>query len=362
MSDIDLLLDNEMGNDKVTLTINPLTREIEFDGELMLGVEDDFKAQTIYFTAPTVVGNGIDISEDTVEIWIDYKNALSEPYITDVTGSKTLSEDGKTVTFAWELSGNVSAKKGTVKFRACFKNIDASGKLLNEWHTTNAQGVILEGIDVSQKTTPEVITDKTVTTNNLLKEVAGMRAELADYTGPKQSEIDAEFIAVNTKVDTLSETVDSIGTDLEQLSANFSEHKTNTDDKLAEIDTTLNGIPSIYYKKMEKIDTVNTFTSATQISNLYEYSIICVNIDYTLMIGGSMYYHTTTDFINLFGNNTRASKRICLPATNGNYIDIFIESNETIEYPNDAIVSFASGYMGTTSTVSFTSMDIYGIK
>ena len=194
-NNLEMLIDNEMNNGEVILTVNELTRELEYNGNLVLGVEGDYKAQRIYFVSPKIVGDDIDVSASTVQIYIDYKNALNEPYITQST-DKTL--DGDKVKFSWVLGANVAAKKGNVKFRVCFKNINASGELTNEWHTTYTTGEILEGIDVSQKT-PEVITDETTSAAQMLARMDEMEDLFNNVTGYTKDEIDSKVSNCATK-------------------------------------------------------------------------------------------------------------------------------------------------------------------
>lgn len=187
MNEMDRMLNNEINNGEIILTVNALTRELDYEGDLVLGVEGDYKAERVYFISPKELGEIADISADTVEIYIDYKNALNEPYFTQCT-DKAVQTDG-TVKFSWVLGKNVSAKKGQVKFRVCFKNINTSGELTNDWNTTHTTGEILEGIDVSEKT-PEVITDETTSSAQMLARMAEMETLFGNVSGYTKDEID----------------------------------------------------------------------------------------------------------------------------------------------------------------------------
>lgn len=64
-----------------------------------------------------------------------------------VTDLKTDGEDY--VTFSWELSRKVTAYKGIISFIVCAIKTRTDGIITNEWNTTLANGVVLDGLEVS---------------------------------------------------------------------------------------------------------------------------------------------------------------------------------------------------------------------
>lgn len=235
MSDaLEMMMNNEMNNGEVTLTINEATRELEYEGDLVLGVEGDYKAERIYFISPKIVGDNIDVSANTVQIYIDYKNALNEPYITQST-DKAEQDDG-TVKFSWVLGANVAAKKGNVKFRVCFKNINAAGERTNEWHTTWTAGEILEGIDVSEKT-PEVITDETTSTAQMMNRMSEMETLFNNVTGYTKDEVDTKVSEVNSAVEAVDEKVDTFMTNVTNNFATTAYTDQTVEDAINDLET-----------------------------------------------------------------------------------------------------------------------------
>lgn len=181
----------------VTLTVNEKTRLIEYDGELLLGVEDDDNSEKIFFVMPKLVGNNdlIDASASDVEVFIIYKNASNNTYkqqCTDVT------VDGDNVKFSWLLTRYATAAKGNVSFMVCVQKLgtDTEGKsvILNEWHTTPFKGTVLVGIDTDH-TTPEVLpANSTASTAQLRAEVDALSQKIDDaIIGYSKTEIDAMF-------------------------------------------------------------------------------------------------------------------------------------------------------------------------
>lgn len=175
MSTIDTLLDKAINNGDIVLTIDEPTREIRYTGELLLGVEGDCQAEKIYFEAPKIVGNFIDLQAESTLIYVDFKNAEGEPYFIEC-GDREYHEDTDTVSFSWLLTERVTVEKGTVKFRVCVKTDEDEPK---EWHTSIFTGKILEGINVEGKS-PEIVPDETITTYQLIEEIKALQARLAD--------------------------------------------------------------------------------------------------------------------------------------------------------------------------------------
>lgn len=116
--------------------------------ERIFGVMSDEKGERKYFRCKRFVGNGIDLSK--LDLRVIYQNASGldtgrDKYI--VTDLKTDGEDY--VTFSWELSRKVTAYKGIISFIVCAIKIGTDGIITNEWNTTLANGVVLDGLEVS---------------------------------------------------------------------------------------------------------------------------------------------------------------------------------------------------------------------
>lgn len=150
----------------IVLSVNPNTRLLTYDdGQLILGVKGDDKAQRVYFDCPKALNELFDdITSDDVTIYIDYKNAAGETYIQECSDAKAAAE-GDIVTFSWLITNNVTYKAGEVIFNVCIKKV-VDGALQHEWHTSTLKGKVLDAINVSKRT-PEVITNDTVTVQNL---------------------------------------------------------------------------------------------------------------------------------------------------------------------------------------------------
>ena len=114
MSTVDTLLDEELNNGYTVLTIDEPTRSIQYDGDLILGVEGDKYAERIYFVAPKIVGDDIDLSASTTRIDVKFTNGYGESYYIQSTDIKA-QEDGN-VTFSWLLTEKVAVTYGNVPF------------------------------------------------------------------------------------------------------------------------------------------------------------------------------------------------------------------------------------------------------
>ena len=143
MPTIDELLNTS--NEVATCTINPDTREIIVPEKYkILGVFSDEKVTKIPFTCPKVVGNNVDLTE--YNLYINYQNArgLHHAYfIDDVVTS------GDNITFSWLLSRDVTLSSGVVKYSLCAKKLNGDS-ISNEWNTTIANGVVIQGLEATQ--------------------------------------------------------------------------------------------------------------------------------------------------------------------------------------------------------------------
>lgn len=134
-------------NDVIEIDADTRTMIIP-DTERIFGVMSDEKGERKYFRCKRFVGNGIDLSK--LDLRVIYQNASGlesgkDKYI--VTDLETDGEDY--VTFSWELSRKVTAYKGIISFIVCAIKTVTDGTITNEWNTTLANGVVLDGLEVS---------------------------------------------------------------------------------------------------------------------------------------------------------------------------------------------------------------------
>lgn len=123
------------------LFIDPVTRQISIPGkEMVFGVEGDGKSERKYFQCPRYVGNDIDLASCLFRVNFQNANGQTDFNLID---DMTVSDDGKTITFSWELSPNVTAYKGQVKFVICATRPSDN----TAWHTTQATGIVLVGLE-----------------------------------------------------------------------------------------------------------------------------------------------------------------------------------------------------------------------
>lgn len=123
------------------LIIDPDGREIYVpDSEKLFGVEHDGNAETKYFQCPRYVGNGIDLAACFLRINFQNANGERDGYLV-----KDTAVNGEHIYFSWELWPKVTQYKGTVQFILC-ASLPGSTKS-NDWHTTLAQGEVLEGLE-----------------------------------------------------------------------------------------------------------------------------------------------------------------------------------------------------------------------
>lgn len=144
MPTIDELLN--ASNEVATCTVNPDTREIIVPEKYkILGVFSDEKVTRIPFTCPKVVGNNVDLTE--YNLYINYQNAIggNNAYLVD-----DVTVSGDNITFSWLLSRYVTLESGVVKYSICAKKINGDS-ISNEWNTTIANGVVIQGLEVTQE-------------------------------------------------------------------------------------------------------------------------------------------------------------------------------------------------------------------
>ena len=188
MSNIDLLLDGELNNGEIILEIDEYNRAIVYDGDLLLGVKGDYKAEKVIFRSPILLSNRIygnndeiDLSNDNVKIYINYENANGDVYIHRCTKGNIIESDGaRTIEFYWELSSNVTLEAGVVRFMVCAKKFNAS-VITNEWHTAIFSGKVLDALNVDNHTQ---VTDPDLSTsiNDLKYEVDSVKNMVTDLS------------------------------------------------------------------------------------------------------------------------------------------------------------------------------------
>ena len=207
MSNIDLLLDGELNNGEIVLEIDEYNRAIIYDGDLLLGVKGDYKAEKVIFRSPTILSNRIygnndeiDLSDDNVKIYINYENANGDVYIHRCKKGQVIGpNDARTIEFYWELSSNVTLEAGVVRFMVCAKKFNAS-VITNEWHTAIFSGRVLDALNVDNHTQ---VTDPDLSTsiNDLKYEVDSVKNMINDLSngGVTLEAIDAKLTEIKNE-------------------------------------------------------------------------------------------------------------------------------------------------------------------
>lgn len=134
-------------NDKIEIDADIRTMIIP-NTERIFGVMSDEKGERKYFRCKRFVGNGIDLSKLSLRIIFQNASGLDtgrDKYI--VTDLATDGEDY--ITFSWELSRKVTAYKGIISFIVCAIKTKSDGTITNEWNTTLANGIVLEGLEAN---------------------------------------------------------------------------------------------------------------------------------------------------------------------------------------------------------------------
>lgn len=124
------------------------------------GVESDENSKRVWFEAPRIVGDEIDLS--TLNLYVNYKNANGEVdkyYVDDVE-----VVDDK-IYFSWKLERKPVRYKGTLTFIVCAVATDSKGVIQTEWNTTLCTGQVLEGLEVE---TPEIPVEESDIINQLI--------------------------------------------------------------------------------------------------------------------------------------------------------------------------------------------------
>lgn len=189
MSTLDTLLDEALNNGYTVLTIDEPTRSIKYDGDLLLGVEGDKYAERIYFVAPKIVGDGIDLSADTTRIDVKFTNGYGDSYYVECNDA-VVQEDGN-VMFSWLLTEKVAVTYGNVSFTVCVKTLNAENTVEKEWHTVPYIGKISKGVETTLEDV-EIITDFTVPTYEMVQEFNAFNSRLDDFWDEVANKADME--------------------------------------------------------------------------------------------------------------------------------------------------------------------------
>lgn len=131
------------------IEINADTRTMMIpETERVFGVMSDEKGERKYFRCKRFVGNGIDLSK--LSLRVIFQNASGLETGKDKYIVTDLATDGEGhVTFSWELSRKVTAYKGIISFIVCAIKTNTDGTITNEWNTTLANGLVLDGLEVN---------------------------------------------------------------------------------------------------------------------------------------------------------------------------------------------------------------------
>jgi hypothetical protein len=122
------------------LVIDPNTRQIDLPGsELIFGVESDTNSERKYFICPRIVGNNLDLASCFIRVNYRNSNGDIDAYLVD-----DVAVVGDNIVFSWELHRPVTMYKGQTTFIICACRPDTKNV---EWHTTQAVGLVLEGLE-----------------------------------------------------------------------------------------------------------------------------------------------------------------------------------------------------------------------
>lgn len=144
--------DNEAASDVYTYERTPLVidndlRTISVPKNYVFGVYNDKDVLAVPFEMPRYYSN-IDLSE--YDIQINYLNASGTGDIYEVE-NKTIEADK--IKFTWLLGRGVFLKEGHVTFVVCLRQLDGD-IIANEFNTTRANGVVLDGLEVENTDDP----------------------------------------------------------------------------------------------------------------------------------------------------------------------------------------------------------------
>lgn len=223
-------------SNQILLTVDEATRSLKHEGRLILGVEQDHRAERVYFTLPKTIFMDADVvlNNNAVTIKIVYKNASNSTYSQECTS--TIVDNGdETITFSWLLTSYVFTKRGNVSFLVwVHKDVygtdsETSEQVVvesNDWHTTPFIGEVLPGLEITDETIEPITSDST-SYAALMEMINELDAKLDDITGYTEAEIDAMFATVDSNYSTLSQTVSNQGNSISSMSTQVNTNKTN---------------------------------------------------------------------------------------------------------------------------------------
>lgn len=110
-----------------------------------IAVQHDHNIETVTFDCPRYWDEH-DLSQMLVCInYINAAGALGSYIATDITVDEA---DDSIFHFTWTISGNVTAKDGTINFLVCTKTTDEDGRLLNHWNSElNSDMYVSKGLE-----------------------------------------------------------------------------------------------------------------------------------------------------------------------------------------------------------------------
>ena len=261
----------------------------------ILGVESDEDSERVYFRAPRIVGDKIDLA--TLGLRINYQNANSQK---DSYPVDDLTVENEFITFSWLLSRKAVAYKGSVKFIVCAVRIGDNAEISNEWNTTLASAEVLEGLEVDYSSIPEeegkdlleaLIAQSQVKLMEVgeATEEAKRSAERADTAADSAGHAaDAANNAAEEARRAVEELKGGIGIDDNVVS----ENKTYSSKKIEEM-AAVNWIPEFKLKLTQNLRSESKYengkltvfnTQPTETNHAYTRSMISVkpNTDYTI--------------------------------------------------------------------------------
>lgn len=197
-------------NDKIEIDADTRTMIIP-DTERIFGVMSDEKGERKYFRCKRFVGNGIDLSELSLRVVFQNASGLDtgrDKYI--VTDLTTDGEDY--VTFSWELSRKVTAYKGIISFIVCAIKTNSGGTITNEWNTTLANGIVLEGLEANGTQEQEEVARDYYNQleAELLRAANEQKAELEKKAQEVIKTIPSDYTQMQKDVDKLNEDIGNL--------------------------------------------------------------------------------------------------------------------------------------------------------
>jgi polyhydroxyalkanoate synthesis regulator phasin len=208
-------------NDKIEIDADTRTM-ITPDTERIFGVMSDEKGERKYFRCKRFVGNGIDLSKLSLRIVFQNASGLDtgrDKYI--VTDLATDGEDY--VTFSWELSRKVTAYKGIISFIVCAIKTNSDGTITNEWNTTLANGIVLEGLEANGTQEQEEVARDYYNQleAELLKLANEQKAEIEKKAQEALKTIPSDYTQMQKDVNGLKEDIGDLKNILDEFPINF---------------------------------------------------------------------------------------------------------------------------------------------